>query len=814
MARYLWGISLLTVSNFRRRILAYLLVALIPLAVHAQATKLPAESGPHKPAAPTKTTDGVRIQLSFTLDSLAGGQQLAPSARGPMNIEGTFRQQGAILKLDDAHVRLGPDMSLRGNLEWQTGGSRPNLAAVLQADNLNLTPFLAIPAGEVKSTAPPDLSALRTFDAAITLRANRLTVPDFTLHDMDFGIKLKDGQLVVEPMTAKIAGGKLKTPTPVNGRLELQAVGQRPSLLANLQADTLDITPFFPEDGGKQAKAGGAAALPIPEWLDAIVNLRVQKLIAPKLELGELQLGLNLANGRLRLDPVTAQVAGGALQASASLSGQQAGEVDALVSYEAATTRGIAKLLETNAPEVGPVMLKAALRGQDGIYNLSEFTARAGQSHLTGLGQLNLRGERPMLNGSLLSDKLDLTQWLPEDKQKKKGGRLFSNDPLPLEALRSVDANLKLDAKQVVTHDLVLQDLKAEIGLQSGLLKIAPLTARAAGGQIQALLELDARGKQGLLRSDLKANGVELGQFRQFQEKQVIQGGKTDAQFSAAGKGDSVAAIMGSLNGNLLIKVGSGRMANTAADLVGADLLYTAFQFINPLSASDKTSNLECGVIKFDIKNGMATSDKGIAMQTEKVNVLGSGAIDLKTEQLDIRVKPSAREGLGINLGALTELMHIGGTLTDPKLTTDAKGVLRTAVTAGAAVATGGLSVLAQGLFDKTTADPHPCATALGLKPPEPVKPAAVQKPAEPKPATAQPTAPAATTETKPATQAEPAATAQPAPSAAPSESGQATQTAPATEKTTTTTEKKKKKKPAEEVEDAVKGVLEGLLNR
>lgn len=754
--------------NFRQLILAYALVALIPLAAHAQ-------------TAQPEGASGIRFQLSFTLDSLAEGQQPPPSVRGPINVEGTLKQQGANLKLDDAHIRLGQDTSLHGNLEWQIGGSRPNLVAALQADHLNLTPFLAGPAGGKSSPAPPDISALRTLDATITLRANRLTVPDFTLHDVDFGLKLKNGQLVVEPMIAKITGEKLKTPTQVSGRFELQSAGQRPSLLAHLQADTLDITPFFPKDGGNQAKDEGAAALPVPQWLDAVVNLRIQKLIASKLELSEFQLGLNLTNGRFRVDPVTAQVAGGALQASVNLSGPKTGEVDAVLSYEAATSRGIAKLLETDAPEVGPVALKAALRGQDGVYNLSEFTARAGESHLTGLGQLNLRGERPMLNGSLLSDNLDLTQWLPEGK-KKKAERLFSSDPLPLKALRAVDANLKLDAKQVVTHDLVLQDLKAEIGLQSGLLKISPLTARAAGGQIQALFELDARGKQGILRGELKASGVELGQFRQFKEKQVIQGGKTDAQIAATGKGDSIAAIMGSLNGTLLIKVGSGRMSNAAADLVGADLLYTAFQFINPLSASDRTSNLECGVIKFDIQNGMATSDKGIAMQTEKVNVLGSGAIDLKTEQIDIRVKPTPREGLGINLGALTDLMYIGGTLAEPKLATDAKGVLRTAVTAGAAVATGGLSVLAQGLFDKTTSDPQPCATALGLKPPEPAKPAAKQK-------TAEPTAPAASTEAMPTTQPEPTEKAQPAPSATSVEPGQATQTAPTTEKTTTTPE-------------------------
>ena len=41
------------------------------------------------------------------------------------------------------------------------------------------------------------------------------------------------------------------------------------------------------------------------------------------------------------------------------------------------------------------------------------------------------------------------------------------------------------------------------------------------------------------------------------------------------------------------------------------------------------------------------------------------------------------------------------------------------ALSAGAALATGGLSLLAQGLIGRASADPHPCQTALGIAPPQ-----------------------------------------------------------------------------------------------
>jgi len=55
--------------------------------------------------------------------------------------------------------------------------------------------------------------------------------------------------------------------------------------------------------------------------------------------------------------------------------------------------------------------------------------------------------------------------------------------------------------------------------------------------------------------------------------------------------------------------------------------------------------------------------------------------------------------------------------LANPQPTTDVKAALSTGLSATTAIATGGLSLLAQGLLDRSTADDDPCATALGLKP-------------------------------------------------------------------------------------------------
>ena len=138
---------------------------------------------------------------------------------------------------------------------------------------------------------------------------------------------------------------------------------------------------------------------------------------------------------------------------------------------------------------------------------------------------------------------------------------------------------------------------------------------------------------------------------------------------------------------------------------------------LNPGAKKEDGSTLECAVVNFDIKEGIATADKGIAIFTNQMNVIGSGSVNLKTETLDIGITPKAREGVGINVSQLAELVRLGGTLANPTPKTDTKAALKAGLSVGAAVATGGLSLLAQGLLDKSDADENPCDIALGIAP-------------------------------------------------------------------------------------------------
>lgn len=188
--------------------------------------------------------------------------------------------------------------------------------------------------------------------------------------------------------------------------------------------------------------------------------------------------------------------------------------------------------------------------------------------------------------------------------------------------------------------------------------------------------------------------------------------------FQIEGQGVSLAEIMGGSDGHIRIDIGGLEISNQAAGIASADVFMKAFDILNPLSKSDDKTIIECAVVNFPIKGGLMQSKTGIGVSTRKLNILGGGSVDFKSEKIDIGVNPKPREGVGLNVSSLAEFVRLGGTLAAPKPATDAKGAASAALKVGGALATGGLSVLAEGLLDRAGADVNVCAIARGDEPP------------------------------------------------------------------------------------------------
>ncbi|HTT08325.1 MAG TPA: AsmA family protein [Gammaproteobacteria bacterium] len=391
--------------------------------------------------------------------------------------------------------------------------------------------------------------------------------------------------------------------------------------------------------------------------------------------------------------------------------------IRAEISLNAETLAALGDLAGRKLPPLSPVSVSASIiplqkkTGQG--YSIPSLTVKVGNSDLAGHLQVDPTGPRPIVGGEFNSNLIDLAEILPSPEKEKKSERMFSTNPLPFPSLRVADAKGVLRVGVLKTHKMVFDKVAVTLALTNGRLTLDPFDAGLAGGRVDGTLSADATAAKPKINIELHGKGILPGQLPQLAGKH-LENAPTDFTFDLHGNGASAAEIMGDGNGKLLVHAGAGRMPN---NLASTDLLLDSLRLLNPLAKSDPYTNIECAVVNFGIKNGVASGPTGLGVRTDKLSILGGGTVDLKTERIDIGAKPKPRTGVGLNIAALGDFVRLGGTLSNPHPATDAGGAAEAGLKVGAAVATGGLTLLAEGLFDRASSDDDVCAIAAGTQP-------------------------------------------------------------------------------------------------
>jgi AsmA family protein len=365
-------------------------------------------------------------------------------------------------------------------------------------------------------------------------------------------------------------------------------------------------------------------------------------------------------------------------------------------------------------------------------FRVSDLKVAMDENRAEGRVEIGLAGKRPRLTASLSSDGLDLRPLFPKvektrrPSQKSSGPepgpeKIFPKDPLPVELLKKADANVSLRLGKVILPQLALADLKADLSLQNGHLRIEPLKGSAGGGTLDGALEVISEGTRVHVAADIFIKELDIGRMlREMESKELIEG-KMDAEIQLEGSGESVAAIMAGLNGKTSLVMGKGRLANKYADLLGGDLASTAFRLLNPLKKDVPYTDFNCLVKGFRIKDGMANVT-ALVLDTDKMTMVGDGTINLATEHMSMVIRPAPKKGLntgvlgkvGLSLGELTRPIRLEGPLSRPRPTVDTTQALLTAgKVVGGTVLFGPAGILAAMASKAKKGDENPCLKAI-----------------------------------------------------------------------------------------------------
>jgi AsmA family protein len=317
-------------------------------------------------------------------------------------------------------------------------------------------------------------------------------------------------------------------------------------------------------------------------------------------------------------------------------------------------------LLSLALPETPPYRLAGHLirRGETWIFN--DFKGTVGDSDLAGDIAFTSRGKRSYLEGDMVSHKLDFADLAgfigaePPDKGKKATSqkqkrqakesaprtRVFPDEPYDLKALRAGDAKVKFHGQEIITPNLPIDNLTANLQLENGKLTLKPLNFGIGIGKITANITLDAQEQDTLLTiADIQINRVQLKRLLADTRFSTQSAGEFVGSANLSTTGNSLAELLGAADGGITAVMGGGRLSNLVMELIGMDVA----ESLGFLLTKDQSIPIRCIVSDFIVSRGKMTT-KVLVIDTTDTNVIGEGQINLRNETADLHLTPYPKD--------------------------------------------------------------------------------------------------------------------------------------------------------------------------
>lgn len=318
------------------------------------------------------------------------------------------------------------------------------------------------------------------------------------------------------------------------------------------------------------------------------------------------------------------------------------------------------EIVPMNLPDTPPYRIHSRVRNPAGVWTLDGLEGRVGDSDLRGELTYDPREKTPVLRANLQSKLLDFDDLGPllgappktkpgetASARQKQQAAAKSAQPtvLPDRAFKvkqwpRMNADVRLTAKRVVRPDaLPIDGLSAHLVMQGSQLTLKPLTFDVAGGRVSLSVLLDGRTEPLQGRTAIEFSKLSLG--RLFPKIKAMKDSKgfVYGRAELAGRGNSVAQLMGTSSGGLSLLVSGGTISNLVLEAVGLDVAEIARIFIT----RDPQVRLRCAAADFTVKEGVAAT-RTFVVDTEDTLVQAAGTVDFKRETVDLVVHPAPKD--------------------------------------------------------------------------------------------------------------------------------------------------------------------------
>lgn len=367
------------------------------------------------------------------------------------------------------------------------------------------------------------------------------------------------------------------------------------------------------------------------------------------------------------------------------------------------------RIVDVGLPNTPAYRTQGRVRLVEGVWHYEDFNGRVGNSDLAGKLRFEHRPARPFIGGTLVSQRLDLHDFLPvigkkppapsataaKDKQGRKppppkATKAPSTTLLPqwtfsAEKWDTLDADVQFDGKSIINVGKApLDRLKMHVKLDDRQLTLDPVHVAFAGGDLAGKLAIDGRKQPMATRADLTGRRLKLEELLPFVNNRRLAFGTANAKVALAGRGNSFGQMLATADGEAQMAMGTGQISNLLLEIIDLD----GQEALGFLIRGDKPVPVRCALIDVAMKDGVMSA-RNMVFDTNDTIIQATGTANFANEQLDLRIKPVAKD---FSLATLRVPFDMKGPFKQPKISPD-KGKL--ALRAGAAIALGAVMPLA-----------------------------------------------------------------------------------------------------------------------
>lgn len=323
-------------------------------------------------------------------------------------------------------------------------------------------------------------------------------------------------------------------------------------------------------------------------------------------------------------------------------------------------------------PATPAYRLAARLVQSGKLWRFENIDGKVGSSDLAGAFTVD-RGPSPQrLTGALRARRLDLEDLSgflsarnsAGESVAPRPGRVLPGRPLGFEKIAAADVDLDFSIADIRNSGLPLDAAAGHLRIADRLVRLAPLRIGVAKGEVLGELELATRESPAAARLDFQASRLKLRELMPTLESRSLTTGVLGGRARLTMRGNSVAALLGSANGELALAMDGGSTSRLLVRLANLDVANALVSWL----AGGQREDIRCLVGDFQARDGVL-EPRALLLDTERSLIRGEGNINLRDETLDLHLRASARDG---SLLSLRGPLHLDGSFADPRVLPEA----------------------------------------------------------------------------------------------------------------------------------------------